>query len=81
MFKVSNTDKGVKAFLTGFKTEDLSAKIQECQDGECSCDCDPKMMQKIQNIKVESEKDGTSITITGNVKAEELEPMMKECLL
>ena len=39
------------------------------------------MMQKIQNIKVESEKDGTSITITGDVKAEELEPMMKECLL
>lgn len=81
MFKVNNTDNGVKAFIGGFKAEDLSAKVQECQDGECSCDCDPQMMQKIQNIEISNEKDGASITITGNVNAEELEPMMKECLL
>lgn len=81
MFKVTNTDKGVKAFLTGFKTNELSAKIQECQDGDCSCDCDPQMMQKIQNIEVKSENGGASITITGDVDAKELEPMMKECLL
>ena len=81
MFKISNTDKGVKAFITGFKTEELSAKIQECQDGSCSCDCSPQTMEKIQNIEVTSENDGTSIVITGNVKAEELEPMMKECLI
>ena len=50
MFKVSNTDRGVKAFITGFKTEELSAKIQECKEGSCSCDCDPEIMEKIQNI-------------------------------
>ena len=81
MFKVSNTGKGVKAFMTGFKTEDLSAKIQECKDGSCGCDCDPSIMEKIENIEVKSENDGTSITITGEVDAKTIEPMMKECLL
>ena len=81
MFKVNNTDKGVKAFLTGFKTEDLSAKIDACKDGECSCDCDPELMQRIDNIEVSSEDNGTSIVITGDVDAKELEPLMRECLL
>ncbi len=81
MFKVDNTKSGVKAVLSGFKSEDLSAKIAECQSGECSCSCSPEIMEKIEKIEVKNEKEGTSITITGDVKAEELEPMMKECLL
>ncbi|NCO01696.1 MAG: hypothetical protein GW906_07680 [Epsilonproteobacteria bacterium] len=81
MFKISNTDNGVKAFITGFKTEELSAKIQECQNGHCSCNCDPQIMQKIENIEVTSEKDGTNIIISGSINAKELEPLMKECLL
>ena len=81
MFKVTNTDKGVKAFITGFKTEELSAKIEACKSGACSCDCDPQMMQKIDNIEVSSENGGTSIVVTGDVDAKELEPLMKECLL
>lgn len=81
MFKVNNTESGVKAFLGGFKAEDIAAKVQECRDGQCSCACDPKMMAKIENIEVAAEENGASITITGDVKAEELEPMMKGCLL
>ncbi|QOP41375.1 hypothetical protein [Sulfurimonas marina] len=81
MFKVNNTQNGVKAFLGGFKAEDVNVKVQECKDGNCSCNCDPQMMEKIENIEVSSEENGASITITGDVKAEELEPMMKECLL
>lgn len=81
MFKVDNTQNGVKAFLGGFSTEDVSSKIQACQEGSCVCECSPEMMQKIKNIEVKSEKDGTSISITGDVTAEELAPMMKECLL
>ncbi len=81
MFKINNTSKGVKAFLGGFRAEDLSAKIEACKDGACSCNCDPQMMQKITNIEVNSEENGASITIDGDVKAEELEPMMSECLL
>ena len=81
MFTINNTNNGVEAFVTGFKTKDLQAKIQECQDGNCSCDCDPSMMQKIQKIDVQSKDEGTSITISGDVNAEELEPMMKGCLV
>lgn len=81
MFKVNNTKSGVKAFLGGFKAEDIAAKVQECLDGQCSCACDPQMMEKIENIEVSAEENGASITITGDVRAEELEPMMKGCLL
>lgn len=81
MLKVHNTSNGVQAFLGGLKAEDIASKVQECQDGQCSCACDPEMMGKIENIEVAAENNGASITITGDVKAEELEPMMKECLL
>lgn len=81
MFKVNNTNNGVKAFLGGLNAEDIAAKVQECQDGQCGCACDPQMMAKIENIEVAAEDNGASIMITGDVKAEELEPMMKECLL
>ena len=81
MFKIENTNNGVKAVLTGFNTQELSTKIDECKNGECSCSCDPEIMNKISNIEVGSEDDTTSITITGNIDKEELEPMMKECLL
>lgn len=78
---VNNTEKGVKAVLTGFNTEAISAKIKECQDGQCSCSCSPEIMKKIKDIEVSGVNETTSINITGDVKAEELAPMMKECLL
>lgn len=81
MLKVNNTNQGVKAFVGGLKSEDVAAKVQECQAGQCSCACDPKIMKKIENIEVSAENNGVSITITGDVKAKELEPMMKGCLL
>lgn len=81
MLKVNNTNNGVKAFIGGLKADDVAAKVQECQSGQCSCACDPEMMKKIENIEVSAEDNGVNITITGDVKAEELEPMMKGCLL
>jgi len=81
MFKVIDTQNGVKVFLGGLKAEEINAKVQECQDGQCSCACNPQMMQKIEKVEVSTEENGTSITITGEVSAKELEPMMKECLL
>lgn len=79
--KISNIEKGVKAVLTGFNTVELSDKISECQNGQCSCSCSPDIMRKIENIEVIGDNETTSITITGDVKAQELAPMMKECLL
>ena len=81
MFKVTNTNSGVNAVLTGFDAKELSEKIAECQSGACACSCSPEIMQKIEKIEVSGENNKTTISITGDVKAEELEPMMKECLL
>ncbi|MFH0710855.1 MAG: hypothetical protein V2A75_11670 [Pseudomonadota bacterium] len=79
--EISNQKNGVKAFLSGFSTEELSAKIEACKTGECSCNCDPAMMLKIESIDLESVDGGSTITITGDVDAQTLAPMMQECLL
>ncbi|MDD4856006.1 MAG: hypothetical protein PHU41_09210 [Sulfuricurvum sp.] len=79
--KIMNHTGGVKAFLGGFSTEELSAKIEACKSGECACDCDPAMMQKIESIDLASVEGGSTITITGDVNAQTLAPMMQECLI
>lgn len=78
---ITNQSNGVKAFLTGFKSEELSAKIEACKSGECECSCDPSLMQKIKSIDVTSSEGGSTITITGDVDAQTLAPMMQECLI
>jgi hypothetical protein len=78
---ITNQTNGVKAFLGGFNTQELSAKIEACQNGQCECACDPEIMQKIEGIEFSSVEGGSTITITGDVDAQTLAPMMKECLL
>lgn len=78
---ITNQKNGVKAFLSGFSTEELGNKIEACQNGECDCDCDPSIMQKIEKIDLAAVNGGATITITGDVDAQTLAPMMKECLL
>ena len=79
--EITNQTNGVKAFLGGFSTEELGAKIEACQSGNCECACDPELMQKIEGIELTCVEGGATITITGDVDAETLAPMMKECLL
>lgn len=79
--EMMNYTGGVKAFLGGFSTEELSAKIEACQNGQCECECDPTIMQKIEGIELSTVEGGSTITITGDVNAETLAPMMQECLL
>lgn len=81
MLKVKNTKNGVSAFLSGFKTEDIAAKIEACKDGKCECSCDAEIMGKIQNIELLESEDGANIVITGDVNADTLTPLMKECFL
>ncbi|WP_373036826.1 hypothetical protein [Sulfurimonas sp.] len=81
MFKIKNTLNGIQANLSGFKTEDISSKIEACKDGACECSCDIEIMKKIEKIEVSKTEDGTSVTITGDVNAETLAPMMQECLM
>lgn len=79
--EITNQTNGVKAFLGGFSTEELSVKIAACQNGQCECSCDPEIMQKIEGIELTSVEEGSIITITGNVDAQTLAPMMQECLI
>ena len=81
MFKINNTANGINATLTGFKKEDVTAKIEACQEGVCECSCDPEVMKKIDNIEISGSGSETSITVTGDIDAETIAPMMKECLL
>jgi len=78
---VTNQKGGVKAFLSGFSTEELSAKIEACQSGNCACSCDPSVMQKIDGIELTSTAEGAILTVSGDVDAQTLAPMMKECLM
>lgn len=81
MFKVSNTANGISATLTGFKKEDVTARIEACQEGSCECACAPEVMKKIKNIEVSGSDSETNITVTGDIDAETIAPMMQECLL
>ncbi len=78
---ITNQTGGVKAFLSGFSTEELGAKIEACQSGNCDCACDPELMQKIEGIELTTVEGGSMLSITGDVDADTLAPMMKECLL
>ncbi|MBN2869620.1 MAG: hypothetical protein JXK04_01550 [Campylobacterales bacterium] len=78
---ITNQTNGVKAFLSGFSTQELGTKIEACQNGQCDCDCDPELMQKIEGIELTSVEGGSILTVTGDVDAKTLAPMMKECLL
>lgn len=78
---ITNQAGGVKAFLKGFSTEELSSKIEACQNGQCECNCDPSVMQKIQGIELGVAEGGSTITITGDVDALTIAPMMQECLI
>jgi hypothetical protein len=79
--EITNQNNGVKAFLSGFSTSELNAKIQACQNGQCACECDPLIMQKIDSIELATIEGGTTISITGDVDAQTLAPMMQSCLL
>ena len=81
MIKVTNQENGVVARLAGFSAELLEEKVRACREGSCSCDCDPAVMEKIEEVRVESTEEGAEIRVTGAVDAGTLAPMMEHCLL
>ncbi|KIM09360.1 MAG: hypothetical protein KU28_01695 [Sulfurovum sp. PC08-66] len=80
-FTVTNQPNGVKAILGGLSASTIAPKIEACQSGECSCDCDPAIMAKISAIEVVDSQEGAVMTITGSVDAQTLAPMMQACLI
>ncbi|PHM17344.1 MAG: hypothetical protein CJD30_06860 [Sulfuricurvum sp. PD_MW2] len=79
--EITNQTNGVKAFLSGFNTSELNAKIEACQNGQCECECDPMIMQKIDKIELTTIEGCATVSITGDVDAQTLAPMMQSCLL
>lgn len=73
--------KGFSAIVNGFSVEELNKKVNECKDGNCSCDCSPDIMEKIENIEVCSYEDAAEIKITGDVTAQTIASMMYKCLI
>jgi hypothetical protein len=78
---ITNQQNGVKATLTGFSTTELNSKIEACQNGQCGCDCDPGVMEKITGIELKEESGSTTLTVSGDVDATTLAPMMESCLI
>ena len=78
---ITNQPNGVKATLTGFNAIEIENKIQACQSGQCDCNCDPVIMQKIEGIDLKENDEGTTLTVTGDVDVDTLAPMMESCLI
>ncbi len=78
---ITNQQNGVKARLSGFSTNEIQSKIEACQNGQCDCDCDPSVMAKIEGIELTNENGSTTVTVTGDVDATTLAPMMESCLI
>ncbi|MGD9971141.1 MAG: hypothetical protein AB7S65_11880 [Sulfuricurvum sp.] len=77
---ITNQTGGVKAFLTGFSTEELEQKILFCQNGQCECTCDPQIMEKIEEIELSSDAEGSILVLKGELDAASIAPMINECL-
>jgi len=78
---ITNHKNGVKAILTGFSNHELETKIGACQNGQCQCDCDPVIMQKIEGISLDTEAEHAVLTVTGDVDVDSIAPMMESCLI
>ncbi|MGE4399153.1 MAG: hypothetical protein AB7D29_06480 [Campylobacterales bacterium] len=78
---IKDNGNGITAVLTGFNTLDINSKIEACKSGSCSCDCDPSVMAKIENIEVSQLGNKTQINVTGAVDAATIAPMMQSCLM
>ncbi len=78
--QVTPLSGGVKATLRGFNTQEIKEKIESCQNGSCSCSCDPQVMEQITRIDLHESKNGLELTISGSVDAQTLSPMMQTCL-
>lgn len=77
---ITNQKNGVTARLSGFSTDEVESRIEACRNGQCSCDCDPALMAKIDGIDLQTEEDHAVLTVSGDVDADTLAPMMQSCL-
>ncbi len=79
--KFKENSNGFSAIISGVDKNLITTKVNECKDGNCSCNCDIEIMNKIENVEVLEIDGKTEIKITGEVTKEMLAPMMEECLI
>ncbi len=79
--EIKDNSNGITAVLTGFSAAEIGSKVEACKSGSCGCDCDPSIMEKIENIEVSQLGDKTQISVTGAVDAATIAPMMQSCLM
>lgn len=79
-FKENSQKNGFSAFITTDQKDAIAQKVNECIDGNCSCNCDIEVMKKIENIELLKNENGVEIKISTELSPSDIAPMMKECL-
>ena len=79
--KVSKTDAGINIkFFGNVEKEKIQNMVEDCASGECSCNCDPLLMEKVEDMCVNEDNGEVSISLKGkSIKIEEIENAIKEC--
>ena len=51
--KVSKTDTGINIkFFGNVEKEKIQSMVEDCANGECNCNCDPALMEKVEDMCV-----------------------------
>jgi hypothetical protein len=81
--KVLKTDNGVNIKFTGdIKKNDVQNMIDSCGGGDCGCDCDPAMMEKIEDKLVSGKNGDVTISLVGkDIEVTEIQNALEGCNL
>jgi len=67
---VNKTDNGVDIEFTGeVNKTDVQNMVNDCSSGQCSCNCDPSLLNKIKEMSV----NGIDGKVTISLKGQEIE--------
>lgn len=79
---VRKIDTGVKVRMFGeVKKQEIEAMVDECKNGQCRCNCDPAIMEKIEQIDVAGSDGDVAINLTGQqLDAEAIAKAVNECM-
>lgn len=70
---VNSLKDGVDISFTGeVKKENIVTMVQNCQTGKCECMSD-ETKKKIKNMEVSGEDGDVNLTLSGEIKKEEIE--------
>lgn len=81
--KVLKTDNGVNINLTGnIKKDDVQNMLNSCEGEECSCSCNPEMLEKIEDKMVSGKNGKVTISLVGKeIEVSDIEKALEGCNL